>query len=112
VGFDLNMRPKATGKIRLTFASNRQLNAMADALAAEFAHPAGMKARATLAVRPRRLELRFEAIDSAALRAIFSSHLRLLAASLNVSNALIHLDASRANETKTRETKQGTVGCS
>lgn len=100
------MEPKATGNIRLTFTSKRQLNAIANALMAELAYPPGMKTRATLTVRPRILELRFEAIDSTALRAIFSSHLRLLAASLNVSNALIHLDGSIAKETKTRKAKQ------
>ena len=96
------MRPKATGKIRLTLTSSRQLSAIADSLKAELVHSAGAKARAALVVRPRILELQFEAVDSTALRAILSSHLRLLAASLNVSNALIHLDNSRANETKTR----------
>ena len=101
--YDLIMQPKATGKVRLSFTSNRQLNAIADALKAELAHPAGTKARASLRVRPRILELRFEAVDSTALRAIFSSYLRLLAAMLNVSNALIHLDHSGAEETKTRK---------
>lgn len=97
------MRPKATGRIRLTLTSSRQLVAIVDSLKAELAHPVGAKARVALVVRPRILELRFEAVDSTALRAIFSSYLRLLAASLNVSNALIHLDNQEAKETKRRK---------
>jgi tRNA threonylcarbamoyladenosine modification (KEOPS) complex Pcc1 subunit len=97
------MRPRATGKIRFAFDSNRQLNAIAEALKIELASHAGSKAHAAVVVRGRVLELKFEAVDSTALRAIFNSCLRLLAASLNVSSALIHLDGTGVKRTRTRK---------
>jgi tRNA threonylcarbamoyladenosine modification (KEOPS) complex Pcc1 subunit len=47
-------------------------------------------------VRGLTMSLHFRARDSVALRAIMSSGLRILAASLNVSSALIHLERSHS----------------
>jgi tRNA threonylcarbamoyladenosine modification (KEOPS) complex Pcc1 subunit len=47
-----------------------------------------------MVTRGSSLTLRFEADNSAALRAILSSYLRLLSASLNVCNSLKELEQS------------------
>jgi tRNA threonylcarbamoyladenosine modification (KEOPS) complex Pcc1 subunit len=78
----------------MTFRSRRQLHAVADGLRPELEHPAGEKARARMVTRGSSLILSFEADNSAALRAILSSYLRLLSASLNVCNSLKELEQS------------------
>ncbi len=70
------------------------MNAVAQALSPELFRPGGDRARAMIFVRGKQLSLQFEAKDSAALRAIMSSCLRMLAASLNVSSSLIQLEDS------------------
>lgn len=83
---------KASAKVRVVFQSARQMRAVAEALIPELSHPAGEKARATIVTRGKALDLQFEARDSTALRAILSSYLRMLAASLNVSKSLMQLE--------------------
>jgi tRNA threonylcarbamoyladenosine modification (KEOPS) complex Pcc1 subunit len=70
------------------------MNAVAEALSPELSRPGGDRARARIFVRGRQLRLQFEAKDSTAIRAIMSSWLRMLAASLNVSTSLIQLEGS------------------
>lgn len=71
------------------------MTAIAQGLTPELRHSAGERAAVRIVIRGRKLSLRFEANDSAALRAIMSSYIRLLAASLNVSNSLMQLERSR-----------------
>jgi tRNA threonylcarbamoyladenosine modification (KEOPS) complex Pcc1 subunit len=84
----------ATARLRIVLQSKREVNAILDGLKPELQHPAGEKARAKISTRGKSLILRFEAKDSTALRAIMSSYLRLLAASLNVCDNLIRLERS------------------
>jgi tRNA threonylcarbamoyladenosine modification (KEOPS) complex Pcc1 subunit len=80
----------------VVFSTRQQVDAIAQGLGPELRHPAGERAIARMVTRGRKLSLRFEANDSAALRAIMSSYLRLLAASLKVSDSLIRLERSHA----------------
>jgi len=68
-----------------------ELNAVLKGLRPELEHP-GKKARARIWTQRRALVLRFEANSSTALRAILSSYLRLLAATLSVCDNLIKLE--------------------
>jgi tRNA threonylcarbamoyladenosine modification (KEOPS) complex Pcc1 subunit len=70
------------------------MNAVTQALSPELSRPGSGRAKARLFVRGRQLSLQFEAKDSTALRAIMSSCLRMLAATLNVSTSLIQLEGS------------------
>jgi len=83
---------KANAALRIDFRSKRQMHAIAEALRPEATHPAGRKARALITERGKQLVLRFEAQDSAILRAIMSSYLRMITACLNASNALLELE--------------------
>jgi tRNA threonylcarbamoyladenosine modification (KEOPS) complex Pcc1 subunit len=83
---------KAKAFVRIGFRSERQTRAIADGLEPEAAHPAGRKASATIIAKRKRLIMRFEGKDSTTLRAIMSSYLRMLTASLNTSNALLQLE--------------------
>ena len=87
---------KAQATVRVTFGTNHYANAIAKALRPELFHPAGERANARLRVRGLTMSLHFEARDSIALRAILSSGLRILAASLNVSDSLIRLERSHS----------------
>lgn len=85
-------RTKAYAKVRVVFQSARQMRAVTDALVPELSRATGEKARAAIVTRGKALSLRFEARDSTTLRAIMSSYLRMLAASLNVSKSLLQLE--------------------
>jgi len=82
--------------LRTNFQSKRQLHAIAAALKPELYHPVGEKANSQLLVRGRQLVISFEAKDSTALRAVMSSYLRMLKASINVSESLIQLEQARS----------------
>lgn len=84
----------ASARLRIVLQSKREANAILDGLSPELQHPAGEKARALVSARGKSLVLRFEANNSTALRAIMSSYLRLLAASLSVCDNLIKLERS------------------
>lgn len=86
--------PKASATVRVIFRTQQQTKAIAHALTPELSHPAGEKARARIMIRGKKLSLRFEARNSTTLRAIMSSYLRMLAASLNVSDSLMQLEHS------------------
>jgi len=79
------------------------MRAVADALTPELSHSAGEKARASIVTRGKALSLRFEARDSTALRAIMSSYLRMLAATLNVSKSLLQLEHEVRKADKSRD---------
>ena len=83
---------KARASLRIAFRSERQTRAIADALRPEATHPAGSKTRAVVVARRRDLIIRFEGKDSTTLRAIMSSYLRMIKASVNTSNALLQLE--------------------
>lgn len=85
---------KAQATVRVHFRTRQQMNAIAAALGPELHHPASEKAGARILARGRKLNLRFAARDSTALRAIMNSYLRMLAASLNVSYSLTQLERS------------------
>ena len=68
------------------------MEAIAEALSPELAHRAGEKAEASLSTQRKSLKFRFIARDTSSLRAIMSSYLRLLAATLNVSASLSELE--------------------
>jgi tRNA threonylcarbamoyladenosine modification (KEOPS) complex Pcc1 subunit len=82
---------RARASLRIAFRSERQMRAIADALRPEATYRAGSRARAVIVTRRRDLILRFEGKDSTTLRAIMSSYLRMIKASLNTSNALLQL---------------------
>lgn len=86
---------KARATLRTIFQSKRQLQAIASALEPELHHPAGEKANARLLIRGKKLTISFEAKDSTALRAIMSSYLRMLRATINVSESLMKLEHAR-----------------
>jgi tRNA threonylcarbamoyladenosine modification (KEOPS) complex Pcc1 subunit len=72
------------------------MEAIAQALSPELSHPAGQKAEARLGRGGKVLRIEFLARDSASLRAIMSSYLRMLAATINVSTSLLELERKRA----------------
>ena len=94
--FDLGKKQliKARATVRVIFGTKQQADAIAKALSPELFNPAGERATARLVVRGLTMSIHFEARDSIALRAIMSSGLRILAASLNVSDSLIQLERS------------------
>jgi len=72
------------------------MRAVVEALKPELVHPARQKARAAIIVRGNMLNLHFEAKDAATLRAIFSSYVRMLAATLNVCEIMHQLETPDA----------------
>jgi tRNA threonylcarbamoyladenosine modification (KEOPS) complex Pcc1 subunit len=93
---------KASASFRIVFRSERQMRAIADGLRPEALHPAGSKASAKITAKRTQLVLRFEGKDSTALRAIVSSYLRMLTASLNTCNALLQLEQTSRVQKKKR----------
>jgi tRNA threonylcarbamoyladenosine modification (KEOPS) complex Pcc1 subunit len=89
---------KASAVLRINFTSERQKRAIAEGLKPEAAHPAGERACALIAGRGKQLLLKFDAKDSTVLRAILSSYLRMIAASINASNALLELEAGNKQQ--------------
>lgn len=85
---------EAKASLKIGFQSERELNAILDSLRPELQHPAGEKATARISTRGNSLIVHFEANNSTSLRAIFSSYLRLLAASIRVCDSLIKLERS------------------
>jgi len=85
---------KAGASLRIPFRSEKQMRAIADALRPEAAHPPGTKAHAIIVARRKELILKFNGKDSTTLRAIMSSYLRLIRASVNTCNAVLQLERS------------------
>jgi tRNA threonylcarbamoyladenosine modification (KEOPS) complex Pcc1 subunit len=88
----------AEAEVDVVLRSRRQLNAIATALAPETLHPAGDKAEARIIVRARSLEIKLRARDSSSLRAIMSSYLRMLKATVNVCQSM--LDVGRRGNSR------------
>ncbi len=95
-----NKKSEARAKLRVRFKSTRQLIAITRALEPELAHPAGEKARARIVKHGKSMIVHFEAKDSASLRAILSSYLRVLAASFKVTSELSEFERSRRDENR------------
>jgi tRNA threonylcarbamoyladenosine modification (KEOPS) complex Pcc1 subunit len=93
---------KANAALRIVFRSERQMRAIADGLRPEALHPAGSKASVKIIAQRSQLVLRFEGKDSTTLRAIVSSYLRMLTASLNTCNAILQLERASPVQEKTR----------
>ena len=89
---------KAHARLLIAFRSRKQVNAIIGALKPELLHTTGGKAQAKIITRGRVLELAFKSRDTTTLRAIFSSYLRLLSASIDTCNALIQLEKVGAKE--------------
>ena len=87
-------QPKRSAEARISarFKSRQQMEAIAEALRPEILYPAGEKANARITKRGRMLKLQFEARDTAALRAITTSYLRLLGTAFNVSRSVLGLE--------------------
>ena len=84
------LRKKMAARARLTVKtqSHRLANAIAKSLGPEVDHPAGSKARVSVRVDERTLELRFLARDATSLRAVMNSYLRMIGACLRVTKAI------------------------
>lgn len=94
-------RQSAEAEVDAVFRSRRQLNAVADALMPEALHHAGPKARVRIAKQGRGLKLRFSAQDSSSLRAVMSSYLRMLKASVNVCGSVLELEVANSRRKET-----------
>ena len=93
----------AEAEIDVMLRSRRQLHAIAAALGPETMHPAGEKAKASIAVRGGVLKIRFRARDSSSLRAVMSSYLRMLKATANVCGSLLTIEGKDANRSEPAE---------
>ena len=78
----------AHGKLSVEIKSRRLADAIAESLGPEANHPAGSKARVSIGVDQRTLELKFLARDAAALRAVMNSYLRMIGACMKVTEAI------------------------
>ncbi len=72
------------------------MTAIVEAVKPELINATGQKARAELTTRGRVITLHFEANDTATLRAIMSSHLRMFTACLRVCESLVEIDTPTA----------------
>jgi tRNA threonylcarbamoyladenosine modification (KEOPS) complex Pcc1 subunit len=84
----------ASAKLLLNFRSHRMANSIAKSLEPELSHPAGSKARARMRISRNELEVRFQARDTTALRAIINSYLRMIGACIRVTETISELDKS------------------
>jgi tRNA threonylcarbamoyladenosine modification (KEOPS) complex Pcc1 subunit len=82
----------AEAEVDVVLRSQRQLKAIQAALRPEAVQPTGEKAQARVTVGRRVLKIRFRARDSSSLRAIMSSYMRMLRATVSVCEALSYLD--------------------
>lgn len=79
---------RAHAKLSVQVRSRRLAGAIARSLRPEVDHPAGWKARVTIRVDQKTLELKFVARDTTALRAVMNSYLRIISACLNVTEGI------------------------
>lgn len=79
---------KAKAAIRLTMRSERQLEAMVDALTPEVERQVGTRSKVTLSSEKTTLVLSVEAEDTSALRAALNSYLRWANSALNVMESV------------------------
>lgn len=83
---------KALATFSVSLHTAKEAEAIADGLRPEVFQPLPMKVGARITVSGRKLNLQFQARDTTSLRAIVSSHMRMLAAAINVSNSLLRLE--------------------
>jgi len=81
----------ASATIRLAFTSKRQLQAINRALLPEVRHQPRQRGTVVLQMKGKNLRLRFEGTDTATLRAVVTSYLRLVAASLRAVNQITRI---------------------
>jgi tRNA threonylcarbamoyladenosine modification (KEOPS) complex Pcc1 subunit len=84
----------ARARLLLNLKSHRMADSIAKSLEPELSHPAGSKARAHMKIKRNNLELRFQARDTTALRAIMNSYLRMIKACISVTETILQLDKS------------------
>ena len=82
------MKAKAT--VRLKFSSEKQLNAVVNALTPEVNKPLPGRAKVTLEQQDHFLVLRVEARDTVALRSTLNAYLRWVGSVVNVVEILEH----------------------
>jgi tRNA threonylcarbamoyladenosine modification (KEOPS) complex Pcc1 subunit len=82
------MKAKAT--IRLKFSSEKQLNAVVDALTPEVSKPLAGRAKVALEGHGTFLVLRVEARDTVALRSTLNAYLRWVGSIVKVVDVLEH----------------------
>ncbi len=80
----MKKKPRAEGTLKLKLKSKKHLDSIMRALGPELVHSASDRARVVMVPRGNLLTLQFQAHDSSALRAVMSSYLRMLVASLGV----------------------------
>ena len=83
---------EAEAELSILLPSRKEVHAIAAALKPEASHPAGEKANAKIILRGRKLKIIFRARDSPSLRAIMSSYLRMLKATITVCGSLLEMD--------------------
>jgi len=74
--------------VRLRFGSERELDALVDALQPEIARQLGVRSKTELLREPGGLVLQVEAEDTVALRAALNSYLRWINSMVNVLGAV------------------------
>jgi len=84
----------AQATLRIGFRSRNSMHAVAEALKPELTGFTRGRARAQIRTQGRSISLHLEAKDTTALRAIVSSYLRLLTASLRTCDALAAIERS------------------
>ena len=81
---------KAKTTVRLKFSSEKQLNAVIDALTPEVSKPLAGRAKVALERQNTFLILQVEARDTVALRSTLSAYLRWVSSIVNVVEVLEH----------------------
>ena len=84
----------ARARLLLNLKSHRMADSIAKSLEPELSHPAASKARAHMKIKRNNLELKFQARDTTALRAIMNSYLRMIKACISVTENIFQLDKS------------------
>jgi len=84
-----NAKFNAEAELSIVLPSRKEVRAIATALKPEASHPAGEKANAMVVLRGQHLKITFRARDSASLRAIMTSYLRMLKATITVCGSLL-----------------------
>jgi len=91
----------AEAEVHILLRSRMQIDAIAAALGPEASHPTGEKANAKVMRRGQRLKIVFKARDSASLRAIVNSYLRMLKATTTVCGSLLEMESGQVKREAT-----------
>ncbi len=79
---------KANAVVRVPFQSEKQLNALVDALTPEVLRQVGVRSKVMLTTNQQNLVLTVEAEDTVALRAALNAYLRWINSAINVLGSL------------------------